>query len=422
MDAPIGVSRFFRTMATVGPSLSLALTFAGRFLSEKVGGLKRKLGFVQVDPILDNRTAMGVRMFDIEKTLAECLAELPRNDPREGRDSEEGPAFLALAKEIADGIIAAHYQAAAVYPDVAKLPAGVELRSQHSKGHGCVHAKFIVNDSVPPEVAVGTFVPGKSYDAVLRLSNAHGSPQPDKTGDGRGMAIKLTLPGRPETQDFILVNNPVFFVDNVDEYGRFMKIIHDRRYKGIVEGLRIFFFFFPLRLRKGLVLLGLSRLKISDPFDTTYHSMSPYGLGDSLVVRYIVAPAPGTGVDAEERAVSEEETNYLRDRLRQRLLPGKSPVVLDFSVQIRARPTVQDVERASRPWRRRADRIVPIARIEVPPQQFTTADKFCNCEDMRFNPWHCLPEHRPLGGLNRSRLLAYRVSSRVRRTLNMVDT
>src|ERR1041384_7190196 len=141
MDAPIGVSRFFRTMATVGPSLSLAFTFAGRFFSEKVRGLKQKLGSVQVDPILDNRTAMGVRMFDIEKTLEECLAELPRNDPREGRDSEEGPAFLAIAKLIADGIVAAHYQAAAVSPDPAKLPAAVAMRSQHAKGHGCVHAK-----------------------------------------------------------------------------------------------------------------------------------------------------------------------------------------------------------------------------------------------------------------------------------------
>jgi Catalase len=421
MDAPIGVSRFFRTMATVGPSLSLAFTFAGRFLSEKVRALKQKLGFVQVDPILDNRTAMGVRMFDIEKTLAECLAELPRNDPREGRDSEEGPAFLAIAKLIADGIVAAHYQAAAVYPDPAKLPAAVAMRSQHAKGHGCVHAKFIVNDTLPPEVAAGAFVPGKSYDAVLRFSNSRDTAEPDKEGDGRGVAIKLDLPQGRDKQDFILVNNPVFFVDNVAEYGRFMAILHDRRYSGFVKTLKIILFFVPRRFRMGLIFLGVFRSKIADPFDATYHSMSPYALGDKLVVRYIVGPAKGTGGDATERAVSEEESNYLRDRMRQRLLDGKSPVVLDFSLQIRDRATVQDVERASRAWRRRADRIVPIARIEVPPQNFTTADKFCNCEDMRFNPWHALPEHRPLGGLNRSRLLAYRVSSQVRRRLNMVS-
>jgi hypothetical protein len=158
-------------------------------------------------------------------------------------------------------------------------------------------------------------------------------------------------------------------------------------------------------------------VKIADPFDTTYHSMSPYGLGSDLVVRYIVSPTERSGDDG---GVPEEETNYLRDRMAQRLSRGHD-VVLDFSVQIRNRATVADVERASRRWRRAADRIVPIARIVVPSQVFTTADSFCNCEDMRFNPWHALPEHRPLGGLNRSRLLAYRVSSQVRRRLNMVS-
>jgi hypothetical protein len=270
-------------------------------------------------------------------------------------------------------------------------------------------------------VAVGAFVPGESYDAVLRFSNTHDTVRPDKTGDGRGMAIKLKLPEGEDKQDFILVNNPVFFVDDVAEYGRFMEIVHARS-SSLMTTLRLILFFVPWRIRKGIVLFRSFRCTITDPFDATYHSMSPYGLGDSLVVRYIVALAPGAGGDAGERAISEEETNYLRDRLRQRLLSGKSSVFLDFSVQIRDRATVRDVERASRAWRRAADRVVPIARIEVPPQEFTTADNFCNCEDMRFSPWHSLPEHRPLGGLNRARLLAYFVSSQVRRRLNMVDT
>jgi hypothetical protein len=39
---------------------------------------------------------------------------------------------------------------------------------------------------------------------------------------------------------------------------------------------------------------------------------------------------------------------------------------------------------------------------------------------MVFNPWNCLPEHRPLGSVNRMRLAVYLASRQVRRKLNMV--
>ena len=42
------------------------------------------------------------------------------------------------------------------------------------------------------------------------------------------------------------------------------------------------------------------------------------------------------------------------------------------------------------------------------------------CEHMVFNPWNCLPEHMPLGSVNRMRLGVYLASRQVRRKLNMV--
>ena len=43
-----------------------------------------------------------------------------------------------------------------------------------------------------------------------------------------------------------------------------------------------------------------------------------------------------------------------------------------------------------------------------------------DCEHMVFNPWNCLREHRPLGGVNRMRLAVCLASRQVRRKLNMV--
>ena len=91
-----------------------------------------------------------------------------------------------------------------------------------------MRAYFIVDDQLPPELAIGVFQRGERYNAMLRFSNAHGSPQADCKGDGRGMAIKLMPTDGKGEQDFVLVNHPVFFVDDVAEYSRFMEIIHGR--------------------------------------------------------------------------------------------------------------------------------------------------------------------------------------------------
>lgn len=420
MEVPAGVSRLFRTTATVGPSFYIAITSAWRYGVSLLSTIGSKVGLTEDDDaaaaaaVVREQTAMAVRMFELDRTFEECLEKLPDSDPREQLDPGERQSHLAIARLIAAGIVSDHYETAAA------LPPEVARRSQHAKTHGCVHAKFIVDHALTGDLATGAFQPGASYDAVLRVSNANGSARPDRKGDGRGMAIKLKSTDGSDIQDFVLVNFPVFFVDDVPEYQRFMAIIHARS-SNLLMALRLVGFFVPWRLRKGLIFLRLFFLTIEDPFDATYHSMSPFALGSSLVVRYIVTPVQRSAANGSTDGAAEERPNFLRSRMRRRLASPGNGIVLDFSVQIRDRATLQDVEQASRRWRRAADRIVHIARIEVPAQDFATADRFCTCEDMTFSPWHCLPEHRPLGGLNRSRLLAYLVSSRVRRRLNMVD-
>jgi hypothetical protein len=42
------------------------------------------------------------------------------------------------------------------------------------------------------------------------------------------------------------------------------------------------------------------------------------------------------------------------------------------------------------------------------------------CENLAFNPWRVLPEHRPLGGLNRVRKNLYQESAGFRHEANDV--
>ena len=41
-----------------------------------------------------------------------------------------------------------------------------------------------------------------------------------------------------------------------------------------------------------------------------------------------------------------------------------------------------------------------------------------HCENLSFNPWHSLPAHRPLGGINRARKVVYPALSKLRHERN----
>ncbi len=98
-------------------------------------------------------------------------------------------------------------------------------RGQHAKGHGCTRAAFTVRQDIPKELAKGVFQPGQRFDALVRFSN--GLRYDDRDKDAHGMAIKLLdvpgpklQPGQEDstTQDFILIDSPVFFSDTLDNY------------------------------------------------------------------------------------------------------------------------------------------------------------------------------------------------------------
>ncbi|HEX9509837.1 MAG TPA: hypothetical protein VF939_05110 [Puia sp.] len=61
-----------------------------------------------------------------------------------------------------------------------------------------------------------------------------------------------------------------------------------------------------------------------------------------------------------------------------------------------------------------------VATIRIPKQNFQTTEFDTLGENLSFNPWHTLPEHRPLGCLNRVRKIVYERVSRVRREMNKV--
>ena len=103
----------------------------------------------------------------------------------------------------------------------------------HVKTHGYVQGEFRVLPNLPDELSQGLFEREGVFPAVVRFSNAASQAQPDAIPDGRGMAIKVlgvesdVVLGNEQlgpTQDFVMINHPVFFARNVKDFLRLEQV------------------------------------------------------------------------------------------------------------------------------------------------------------------------------------------------------
>lgn len=70
-------------------------------------------------------------------------------------------------------------------------------------------------------------------------------------------------------------------------------------------------------------------------------------------------------------------------------------------------PANQPVEDPTILWDERKAPFVEVANIRIPKQTFDSEAQQDFCENLSFTPWHALPEHRPVGGINRMRKAVY---------------
>ena len=89
----------------------------------------------------------------------------------------------------------------------------------------------------------------------------------------------------------------------------------------------------------------------------------------------------------------------------------------DFFVQVQTDPVTMPVEDPTVEWNGPYQKV---ATLRIPPQQFDTTERKLFGENLSFTPWHSLPDHRPLGGINRVRRDIYLAISKQRHELNGV--
>jgi len=291
-------------------------------------------------------------------------------------------------------------------------------RGVHPKHHGLLRAQFTVHENLPVRLTYGVFQPGASYGAWIRLSNMSPEVKPDSDRDARGFAIKLDgVPAGEEIpewqegawsgQDFLLASHPVFIFKDVRDYTLFQQIRSDNRK---LRGLA----FLLARPREAWILQQARRSGIDHLLNLDYHSMIPYALGPK-VVKYLVRPATPLESEPVEKKPSPD---YLRERLQRTLDPAaRRSVKLEFCLVV-PKSVPPSVEDARALWKPSQSSIVPVATIEIEPQDFSEEERTRLAESIEFTPWHTLRAHRPLGSLSRARLAVYRESANHRRRAN----
>ena len=76
------------------------------------------------------------------------------------------------------------------------------------------------------------------------------------------------------------------------------------------------------------------------------------------------------------------------------------------------------IENAAVRWPEKLSPFIPAAAVHIPQQKFDSEAQFAFAKRLKMNPWHCLPEHRPLGNQNRARLRMYYELSKFRQDMN----
>ena len=324
------------------------------------------------------------------------------------------------------------------------------LRGVHPKSHGCVKATFTINADIDSELQVGLFnQPDRTYDAIIRFSNAAALVKPDIDDNGdhgsRGMAIKvlgvdgemLLADNGANNQDFLMINQPVFAFANTPDYMRLNRILYANNDDPAA-------FFAPLQLqnpqtteeKKQKILAYIAQQKLSDtdikrifdtfnivqkiqasgvanPLEVQYFSAAPFLFGADSIMKFSVKPRNLEGVSAIPENPSAD---YLQEALVN-TLKGDQTILFDFMVQVR-NPNEDDlqIENSSALWSESDYPFINVATLTIalPQTEVDTEQNKQHCEQLAFTPWHSLKAHQPIGSINRLRKTVYQASAELR--------
>ena len=294
-------------------------------------------------------------------------------------------------------------------------PGGFE-RGGNTKTHGIVRAEFIVNEGLAPRFRHGIFAEPRAYRAWVRFSGPGPYITPDIDDVGfMSISVKLMDVAGPKlmeeekfTQDFFGVSTPTFVTPDVRANAQLQRA-------SLQNAPTFYFINFHDSHLLDFIMQGLWIKTQSSPFEAPYFSCVPYLLGEGQAMQYSFWPkwAKRTPIP---RLPLRPPDNYLRQAMVRALNAGD--VEIDFRVQLQTDPFLMPIENAAVLWPERLSPRVSVATIRIPKQTFDSPSQINFEKKLSYNPWHCIPEHRPLGNQSRARNKMYLALSTFRHEMN----
>ena len=329
---------------------------------------------------------------------------------------------LAIAEERIQPEEDAHVDAiiAAFTAQMRKLwNPGYFERGGNTKTHGIVRAELTIRDDLPPAMRRGIFAEPRTYPAWVRFAG----PGPYITTDIDDvgfMSIGVKVMGVPgpkllddekHTQDMLGVSTPTFVTPDT----RANVQLQQWSYKNA----SIFYFYnFTESHVLDSIMQFLWTKTQSSPLEGAYFSCVPYLLGEGQAMQYSFQPRLPTR-SRVPRLPFRPPDNYLRDAMAATL--AVRDVEFDILLQRQTDPFLMPIENNAVLWPTRLSPRVPAAVLRIPRQTFDSPEQMAFARVLTYNPWHCLPEHRPLGNQSRARRRMYWALSRLRQEMNGVE-
>ena len=295
------------------------------------------------------------------------------------------------------------------------LPGGAQ-RFGNTKTFGVVRAEFTVLPDLPDNLRVGLFGAPMTFPAWVRFSGPGPYAPPDLEDLGQcSVGIKVMgVPGpklmddESSTQDLILVSPASFVTPNIRENAKVQRWVRAKAPLG--------YLFNPVGSHwLHLAMQMLYSPMHSNPLEVQYYSNVPFLLGERQAVQYSLKPRlPGSS-----KIPSRPADNYLRDAMVRTLSAGDWE--FDFMVQVQTDSHRMPLEDATVKWPERLSPYVPVARLRLLEQRFDSDAQLRFADVLRYNPWHSLPEHKPLGNSNRARREMYWELAKLRQAMNSVE-
>jgi hypothetical protein len=354
------------------------------------------------------RPAVNAVLREPTAALIQFLINLPRRDEglkiAEERLQQDEDAHLDAIIATMAAYMRSHYQ-----------PGGYE-RGGNTKTHGIVRGEVRILGDLPSQMRRGVFVEPRTYPAWVRFSG----PGPDMPADIDDVgfvscAIKMMdVPGpkllddEKRTQDMLAICTPTFVTPDTKANAQLQA--------QILKGTPLFYFTDPRHshLLDGLMQSWWNETQ-TNPLESNYWSCVPYLLGDGQAMQYSFRTRLKTRSKIPRLPLRPPD-NYLRDNMQKTL--AEQDIEFDILLQLQTDAFRMPIENAAVRWPEKLSPFVPVAVLRLPRQKFDSPRQMAFAKVLSYNPWHCIPEHRPLGNQSRARRRLYWELSRLRQTMN----